>query len=209
MAIYLDSANLNEIEEADRLGLISGVTTNPNILANADLSPAEFFTKLSSTNLNSIFYQATGDNTSGILTEVSEVREILGTKLVLKLPATPLGFESIRLFPDTPCCITAVFSLSQALLAREANAKFVAPYVNRATRLIGDGVQLVRDLSVILQNSSTQILAAGLKSREEADQIILTGATNITVTFALLQALQYHEASDEAVKDFERNGIGI
>ena len=98
-------------------------------------------------------------------------REIVGKSLVLKVSPDELGFQFVaRNSAHFLFCPTAIYSPSQALVARETGARFVALYVNRATRLLGDGIELVRSVAAVLAGSQTEIVAASLKSGEEAVQ---------------------------------------
>jgi transaldolase len=100
-------------------------------------------------------------------------------------------------------------SIAQALIAREAGARYIAVYVNRATKQLGDGLALLRDLAKILAGSQTEILAASLKSTKEALDAFLAGAQHITVPFDLLVGLSTHPLSVQTVEQFNAEGLGI
>ncbi|MEY2857528.1 MAG: transaldolase, partial [Cyanobacteriota bacterium] len=94
-------------------------------------------------------------------------------------------------------------------IASEAGAKYAIAYVNRATRLLGDGLELVRSMSQVLQNSPTEILAASLKSPQEAAATLEAGAHHLTVPLDILRAMTTHELSTTTVAEFAVQGIGI
>ena len=95
------------------------------------------------------------------------------------------------------------------LLTQTAGAAYAIAYVNRTTRLLGDGVGLVREMADLLAGSSTYILAASIKSPEEAVATMKAGAQTLTMPLELLQALPYHPLSESAIAEFVRQGRGI
>ena len=102
-----------------------------------------------------------------------------------------------------------MFSPAQALVARESVAKFVAVYVNRAERLLGDGLKLVHKVSAVLQGSGTEIVAASIKSAEEACNAISAGAEHLTLPYDVLTSLMNHSLSEQILGEFQTHGIGI
>jgi transaldolase len=129
---------------------------------------------------------------------------------VVKLLPTMEGFAfAAHHAQGVPCCITAVYSPAQALAAREAGAIQVAVYVNRYSRLGGDGVRLVEEIALALRGSSTGILAASLKSPEEAVAAVLAGASHLTLPFETLKAMIENPLSKETIENFQREGVGL
>jgi transaldolase len=104
---------------------------------------------------------------------------------------------------------TADTEQAKAVVARESGAQYIAVYVNRATKLLGDGLSLITDMAGVLKGSQTQILAASLKSPLEASAAILSGADHLTLPFDILNKMAYHEHSKEAVNQFNSNGSGL
>lgn len=210
MAIYLDSAIANDAEVASRMGWVKGITTNPTLLAQNAEPPEITLKKLAALTSGSVFYQLTASNFDQMLAEGRKAYEIVGKQTILKIPATPIGFEVVaRLSPEITCSVTAIYSAAQAAVAREAGAKIAIAYVNRATRLLGDGIALVRDMASILQNSDTEILAASIKSPQEAAAALQAGAHHLTLPLAMLQAMATNEFSEQTVAEFSKNGIGL
>ncbi|MGE5378685.1 MAG: transaldolase family protein, partial [Bacteroidota bacterium] len=145
-----------------------------------------------------------------MLAEARIAADIIKSGLVLKLVPTENGFRFVaRHGNEFPCCITAIFDPSQALIAREAGARFIAVYVNRATKQMGDGITLVRKLATVLSGSTTQIVAASLKSTAEAIDALNAGAQHITVPFYLLGNLWSHPLSAQTIDQFNAEGVGI
>ena len=136
--------------------------------------------------------------------------ESIGRQTVLKVPATATGFQAVaHLSPSIPCAVTAIYSAAQAVVSAEAGAKYAIAYVNRATRLLGDGFALVQDMADVLKKTNTEILAASIKSPSEAVKTLLAGAHLLTLPFDLLQAIAVHELSQQTVEEFAKNGRGI
>jgi transaldolase len=210
MTLLLDSAQTNEIQTAMQWGWVSGVTTNPKLLAQCDTTPEETLKQIANLVSGEIFYQLTSPTLVTMLQEANLVYNLIGKKIVLKIPATPLGFQALsQLSSQMNCSITAIYHPAQAVVAAQAGAKYAIAYVNRATRLLGDGFALVRAMSEVLQDSSTEILAASIKSTDEAVATIQAGARHLSLPFKVLEAMPFHELSQQALEDFNLNGRGL
>jgi transaldolase len=209
MAIYIDSALIEEVEAARSLGWVSGVTTNPLLLAKAGGEAQVVLSSLARLKMGSLFYQLVSPTLDGMHKEMAQAAQIVGLALVLKVPPTRTGFQFASQCTDYPCCVTAVYSPAQALIARETGARFVAVYVNRATRLMGDGFRLVKEVAEVLKHSSTEIIAASIKSSEEACASLAAGAHHLTLPYQVLTGLITHPLSEQTVAEFQTKGIGI
>jgi transaldolase len=156
-----------------------------------------------------VFYQVTAKTAAEREREGREFHDICREKVVLKIPATTGNMALMaRLSRDIPCAATAVYSGAQTLVACEAGATYVIPYVNRATRLLGDGYKLVAEMAAVLKMSGSpvEILAASIKSADEATQAILAGANHLTLPMDILLSLGNHPLSDAAIEEFGRAG---
>lgn len=208
--IYLDSAIASEAKAAIQLGWVKGITTNPTLLAKSDKSPWETLTQLAHLSPGELYYQLCATDFDSMIAEGKKAYELIGEKTVLKIPATELGFRvTAHLSSTIPCSVTAIYSAAQAAVAAEAGAKYAIAYVNRATRLLGDGLALVGEIKAVLQGSHTEILAASIKSPQEAAHSLQAGADHLTVPLSLLQAMTTHELSQQTVEEFNRHGKGI
>lgn len=210
MSILVDTADLEQAKAAKEFGWIRGITTNPILLSNSGNSVADTLQQLAGLNMGSLFYQLIATSKEDMMKEAYLAKEIAGDQLVLKIPPTKLGFQIIKyLSPEIPCCITALYSVTQALIARESGARYIAVYVNRATKLLGDGLSLITEMARILKGSHTQILAASLKSQADVSAAILSGADHMTLPFDVIKTLTYHKHSEEAVNQFDSKGTGL
>ncbi len=208
--IYLDSAIIEEAKTAVNLGWIKGITTNPTLLKKSPLSPEETLTQLTAISPGELYYQLCATDFDSAIAEAKQAAAIIGNKLVLKIPATDLGFQiTAYLSSEITCSVTAIYSPVQAAIAHEAGAKYAIAYVNRATRLLGDGLALVRDMFDLLQGSNTEILAASIKSPQEAAATLQAGAHHLTVPLEILRQMTTHELSLKTVDEFRTNGMGI
>ena len=210
MAIYLDSAKLDEARQAKDLGWVFGVTTNPSLMAKAGVEPEVVLKELAVLEFHQVYYQLVSQNVEDMLIEARKAAEIVKTGLILKIAPTENGFRFVAKHANEfPCCVTAIFNPAQALIAREAGARYVAVYVNRAIKQLGDGLGLVEKLAKVLAGSQTEILAASLKSTKEAVDAFLAGAQHITVPLDLLASLSTDPLSAQTIEQFNSDGAGI
>jgi len=208
MGLYLDSAKVDEARRAFALGYVSGVTTNPSLMAEVAANPDEVIQELCEISSGPVFYQLTGRTVAEREREGIEVAAINPKKVVLKIPCTSENMSlAVRLVRDKfTCAATAVYSAHQALVACEAGCKYVIPYVNRATRLLGDGSALVTEIAQVigLLEKPVRIVAASIKSSSEAAQAILAGADDLTLPLDGLLGLARHPLTEEAIEEFSR-----
>ncbi len=210
MSIFVDTADIEQAKASKEFGWVRGITTNPTLLALSGEPVEVTIRQLAELNTGLLFYQLVAQSIEGMVKEADRVKKIVGDQLVLKIPPTALGFQVISFLPpEIPCCITAIYSVAQAIVAREIGVRYIALYVNRATKLLGDGMSIIANMANVLKGSPTQILAASLKSSDETSAAILSGANHLTLPFDVLQTLTAHECSDEAVRQFNANGSGI
>ncbi|MBK1986427.1 transaldolase [Sphaerospermopsis aphanizomenoides BCCUSP55] len=210
MALYLDSAIASEAEIVKRWGWVKGITTNPTLLAQANTPPETTLKTLVSLTSGPVYYQLLASDKKSMIAEGIKAFTIIGSQTILKIPATPLGFEVVAtLSAEITCSVTGIYSPAQAVVAKEAGAKVAIAYVNRATRLLGDGIALVRDMASVLKGTGVEILAASIKSPEAAAASIQAGADHLTLPLAMLQAMATHELSHQTVADFAAGGVGL
>lgn len=205
MSLYLDSAITKEAAAAVESGWIYGITTNPAILASSGHSPEETLKKLAEFEVSEIYYQVRSNEFPIMINEMEKAKQILGDKLVVKIPPTEQGFKFAAKISNThKTCITAIFSPAQALVARETGTDYIAVYVNRATRFLGDGIGLTSSIAEVLESSKTEILAASLKSQDEVIAAFNAGAQHLTLPFDVLSTLIENPYSKEAVEQFNQ-----
>ncbi len=210
MSFFVDTGDVQEAKQAAELGWVKGLTTNPLLLARSPRPPEETLRSLARLGFSSIFYQLTSDTLEGMQQEAAKAEQIVGRGLVLKIAPTELGFRALPVLSAAfPCCVTALYSLSQLQIASDLGASYGAIYVNRATRLMGDGVRLVEKAVRLLDGCGMQVLAASIKSIDEVEAVLAAGARHLTFGYELLKTLPNHELSKQAVEEFDKEGVGL
>lgn len=204
MAIYLDSANLDDVRAAQRLGFVAAVTTNPTLIAQTRRPGLDVLRDIVAIYDRLIFYQVSADSVQGRLEQAWEAHQVSPGRIVVKIPATTDNLPLVATLTagGVSCAVTAVASPAQAYLAAQARADYVAPYVSRLTRHLGDGVAVVRDMVRILAGTQTAVVAASLKSVEETVATLLAGAHHVTLPLDLILAMGEHELSQQAIRQF-------
>lgn len=210
MVLYLDSASPADARRAAELGFVGGITTNPTLLARVDRPAEEILTELSDLLVEgTVFYQLTASTVPEREAEAHRIAALRPGRIGVKIPCTT---ENLTMLPRLAsagliCAVTAVFSSYQALLAAQVGADYVIPYVNRATRQLGDGIRLVEELATMLRiiGASTEILAASFRSLNEVAQAVRAGADHATMSLGLLEGLGNHPLSERAIQDFARS----
>ena len=206
MTLYLDSASVDDARRSAALGYVAGITTNPALLAATGGAPTEVIPALCDVHPGTVFYQPIAAEAVAREAEVRRIAGLRPGRVGIKLPAQPDNFPlGARLVAEGYVVgITAIFSPAQVFVSCAAGVAFVVPYVNRSTRLLGDGPGLVRGMRAVIDacGSPVRILAASIKSPDEAMEAILAGAHALTLPLALIQELGRHELSERAIADF-------
>jgi transaldolase len=205
MAILLDSASLEDAAAAARLGFVRGITTNPALMARETKRPLEHLERLLGAFPHGpICYQPTQSTHSAMDEQARAAAALAPDRVVAKLPAT---LEAVTLAVELErdgirSALTAVYSPAQALLAHEAGCRWIIPYVDRAARHSAGAV--VIELAAVLEqlDSPTRILAASLKTAQQAADAVLDGAHDITAPLEVLRALPAHPLTESAVREF-------
>lgn len=209
MALYLDSADVDDARHAAELGFIAGATTNPLLVARCG-QPAELVVAdLCAVLPGTIFHQVTAPPGTALDDEIARFRAI-SDQVAFKIPCTLDYLAALHALAqqNVTCAVTAVYSPAQAYIAAEAGARYVIPYVNRATRLCGDGSALVAELAAILDGRPCEILAASIKDPVEAATTLLAGASHLTLPWDVLAAMAAHRLTDLALEEFRPAGVG-
>ncbi len=205
MALYLDSANLEDAKQAASYGFVAGITTNPTLMAKESTKPLEQLEKLTGIFPGPVFYQLTAQDTEGLVKEGRAAMALARDKVVLKVPCTLAGLAAVaQLSKEVTCAMTAVFSAQQAWLATQAGARYVIPYINRTSRLGGDPFELIGQMAEVLWSNGvkTELLAASIKSSEEALQTLEAGAQHLTLSLDLIKQMAEHEWSQQTIAEF-------
>jgi transaldolase len=209
MKFFIDTANLAQIKEAQDLGVLDGVTTNPSLMAKEGIKGQDAILK----HYVDICKIVTGDVSAEVIATDYEgmVREgealaELHERIVVKIPMIKEGVKAIKYFSEkgikTNC--TLVFSAGQALLAAKAGATYVSPFIGRLDDVSTDGLRLIEDIRVIYDNFGyeTQILAASVRHPMHIIECAKIGADVATCPLSAITALLKHPLTDSGLAQF-------
>lgn len=206
MKFFIDTANLDEIREANELGMIDGVTTNPSLVAKeGDVDFKEHIAKICSMVKGDVSAEVTSLDTEGMLREGREYAKI-APNVVVKCPLTLEGLKATRTLTDegTGVNVTLCFSAAQALLAAKAGAKYISPFIGRLDDVGTNGMQLILDIVQIYGNYgfTTEVLAASIRHPMHIVDCALAGADVATIPFKVIQQLVKHPLTDKGLEGF-------
>lgn len=219
MAIYLDSADLAEIEEIIQYPFVEGVTTNPSLIAKAlGVTPENpkikrerfenHIREIAKLVKGSIFVQTNHSEEKMIVEEAKRIHEILGDRGIIKIPVSLEGMKAIKTLStiNIPTAATAVFNGVQGYIAMLSGAQFVIPYYSRLQKEAQDGLNIVEDLLDIIEANDFDcgILVASVKSGFDVLEIVRAGADAITLPADLLKELIVHHQTTLAIQNFEK-----
>ncbi|MDQ3180932.1 MAG: fructose-6-phosphate aldolase [Acidobacteriota bacterium] len=206
MKFFIDTANLDEINEANELGLIDGVTTNPSLVAKeGKVDFKERIAEICKIVKGDVSAEVTSLDTEGMLREGRELAKI-ASNVVVKCPLTWEGLKATRIFREegTKVNVTLCFSASQALLAAKAGASYISPFIGRLDDVSENGMQLIHNIVQIYDNYGfeTEVLAASIRHPLHIVDCALAGADVATVPFKVLKQLVQHPLTDKGLNAF-------
>ena len=209
MKFFIDTANLSQIQEAQDLGVLDGVTTNPSLMAKEGITGKAAILQ----HYKNICTIVEGDVSAEVIATDFEciVREgeelaALHPQIVVKVPMIKDGIKAIKYFTDkgirTNC--TLVFSAGQALLAAKAGATYVSPFIGRLDDISADGLSLIEEIRLIYDNYNfeTQILAASMRHTMHILECAKIGADVITAPLSAITGLLKHPLTDSGLAQF-------
>lgn len=205
MKIFIDTANVDEIREAESWGIISGVTTNPSLIAKEGRDFVEVVKEITSIVDGPISAEVISLEHGGMIKEARELAKI-HPNIVIKLPMTIEGLKAVKVLAkeNIKTNVTLIFSAAQALLAAKAGAAYVSPFVGRLDDFGMDGIALVEEIVRIFDNYglNTEIISASIRHPIHAVQSALAGAHIATIPFKVLQQMTRHPQTDLGIERF-------
>lgn len=206
MKFFIDTANIEEIKEANELGLIDGVTTNPSLVAKeGDVDFNKRIAEICEIVKGDVSAEVTALDTQGMLEQGRELAKI-APNVVVKCPLTWDGLKATRAFREegTKVNVTLCFSASQALLAAKAGASYISPFIGRLDDISENGMKLIQDIVQIYDNYGfeTEVLAASIRHPMHIVDCALAGADVATVPFKVLSQLIQHPLTDKGLNAF-------
>ena len=209
MKLLLDTANLEDIKHFYHFYPIVGVTTNPTILSREGGDVVKLLKEIRTIigDDHELHIQITETDYDAIIDEAKTIVKAFGKNTFVKIPANEVGLRATKALSQMGInvTITAVLSAGQALLAANAGAKYVAPYVSRLENLCENGVENVAEIQQLLDeaHSETQILAASFKTAREVLDVALTGAGAATISAEVMRKLLSHTTTDTSIAGFQ------
>lgn len=209
MKFFIDTANVEEIIRANEMGIIHGVTTNPSLIAKEKRDYAETLREISGIVDGPISgeVRATTRDAQGMICEGRQIAAI-HRNMVVKIPMTAEGLKAIRALSSegikTNC--TLIFTANQALLAAEAGASYVSPFVGRLDDISEPGICLIEDIETIFGNYAyeTEVIAASIRTPMHVRDCALAGADIATVPYKVLMQMMKHPLTDAGIEKFAR-----
>ena len=216
MKLFLDTADLKEIEALVATGLIDGVTTNPSLAAKTGLSLADALAAICKLVPGSVSAEVTALKSDEMIAEGKRLAAI-APNITIKVPLTWDGLKACKALSSNghKVNVTLCFSPNQALLAAKAGATFISPFIGRLDDIGQDGMELIREIRMIYDNYDfqTEILAASIRHTMHIRDAALAGADVATLSPAIFRALTQHPLTDKGLAafldDWKRSGQSI
>jgi transaldolase len=206
MRLFLDTANIDEIRDAARMGILAGVTTNPSLMAKeSGITYKERVIQICDAVNGPVSAECTSRDVQGL---VEEGRQLASwhPQVVVKIPLDANGLEATSVLSKDGISInmTLIFSANQALLAALAGATYVSPFIGRLDDMGQDGMEVVRQSVAIFDryNLTTQVLAASIRTPPHVIQAALCGAHVSTIPYSVLQQMLKHPLTDLGIERF-------
>lgn len=205
MKIFIDTANIEEIKQAHRLGIVSGVTTNPSLIAKEGRNFREVVQEICAIVDGPISAEVIGLKAEEMVKEAEELAKI-HPNVIIKVPMTADGLTATNILhkKGIKTNVTLVFSANQALLAALAGATFVSPFVGRLDDVGQDGMELIRDIVQIFEvyGFDTEVIAASIRHPIHVTESARAGAHIATIPFKVIMQMVKHPLTDIGIEKF-------
>lgn len=212
MKFFIDTANIDEIKEIESWGVLSGVTTNPSLIAKEkDVVFEEVIEEITSIVDGPISAEVTSNDSEAMIREGKALHAI-HENVVVKIPMTVEGLKAIRALEDEgiPTNCTLIFSINQALLALQAGASFISPFIGRLDDIGNDGLDLIKSLAdtIDFYGYDSEIIAASIRHPLHVQQAAMAGAHIATVPFKVFKQMVSHPLTDKGIEQFTKDFEG-
>lgn len=206
MKFFLDTANIEEIERINQLGLVDGVTTNPTIIAKEGKDFETVIKEICKIVSGPVSAEVTSLDSEGMINEAREIHQ-WAENIVVKIPMTEAGLKAVHTISQEgiKTNVTLIFSAAQGLMAAKAGATYVSPFIGRLDDIASDGIQLVSDLREIFDNYDfdTEIIAASVRNLGHVEAAALVGSDIETIPGNLFPKLWSHPLTTNGIAQFE------
>lgn len=205
MQLYLDTANRVEIQEIASWGVLSGVTTNPSLVAKEGRPFEETIREICRLVQGPVSAEVTALEAEGMIAQGRRLAALDG-RVVVKLPTTQEGLKACKILASegVPVNMTLIFSANQALLAARAGAKYLSPFLGRVDDISWDGTALLREIVGIVQihDLPVKVIAASIRHPRHVTEAALLGADIATMPYAVFKQLLQHPLTEIGLKRF-------
>jgi transaldolase len=205
MKFFIDTANIDEIKEANDMGMVDGVTTNPSLIAKEGRDFEEIIKEICEIVDGPISAEVVSTDTEGMLEEARKLSKI-HNNIVVKIPMLVDGLKATRKLSEEgiKTNVTLVFSPLQALMAAKAGATYVSPFIGRIDDISQEGLLLVEQIVEIYSNYAfdTEVIVASIRNPLHVLESALMGADIATIPFNVLSKLAAHPLTDKGLKAF-------
>ncbi|KAB2453236.1 fructose-6-phosphate aldolase [Bacillus sp. CH126_4D] len=205
MKFFIDTANINEIKEANALGVLAGVTTNPSLVAKEGVDFHERIREICNVVEGPVSAEVISLEADKMIEEGKELAKI-APNVVVKVPMTTEGLKAVKAFSDLGIRtnVTLVFSAVQALLAARAGATYVSPFLGRLDDIGHNGMDLIRQIAEIfaIHGIETEIIAASVRHSVHVTEAALNGSHIATIPANVIASLVKHPLTDQGVEKF-------
>ena len=208
MKFFIDTANVEDIKKANDMGVICGVTTNPSLIAKEGRDFNEVIKEITSIVDGPISgeVKATTVDAEGMIREGREIAAI-HPNMVVKIPMTVEGLKAVKVLSaeGIKTNVTLIFTANQALLAAEAGASYVSPFLGRLDDINQPGIELVRTIAEIfsIYGYETEIIAASVRNPIHVTDCALAGADIATVPYKVIEQMTKHPLTDQGLEKFQ------
>ena len=211
MRFFIDTANIEEIKEANELGVICGVTTNPSLIAKEGRDFIEVVKEISTIVDGPISAEVISLDHKGMVEEADKLSKI-HKNIVIKLPMTLEGLKATKILSQKgiKTNVTLIFSETQALLAARAGATYVSPFVGRLDDIGQDGLSLIEEIVDIFNVNAieTEIIVASVRNPIHVAQAARMGADIATVPYKVIAQMTKHPLTDKGIENFLKDWEG-
>ena len=215
MKFFIDTAKVEDNREANDMGVICGVTTNPSILAKSGRQPFEVLKEIRSFigEEAELHVQVVAKDADGMVDDAHRIVKELGANTYVKVPSIPEGFKAMKALAKENINITAtaIYTPMQAYLAAKCGASYAAPYVNRIDNMGFNGIQVAKQIHDIFKNNNlkTEVLAASFKNSQQVLELCEYGIGASTIAPDIIEGLVKNQAITSAIDDFVKDFEGL
>lgn len=207
MKIFIDSADLDEIRRAQAIGCADGVTTNPTLILKSGVKDLDGrIREIAALVAGPVNAEVTSTTTAAIVEEGKRFAK-LGENVHVKIPLNREGLAACRILTqqEIPCTMTLIFSPAQAILAAQAGAGWICPFVGRLDDIGSDGMHLIAQIAEVYRNAAdwtTRILTASVRGPLHVVDAALAGADAVTVPYKVLEQMERHPLTEAGIAQF-------